>query len=415
MRNVAALAARNTHPCLPNGITFGQVIELIERHGRAAWGLGLARRDALLRMMRSTTVSDWSDPARDPVCYRAQQDIAAEIGITDRALRAHERALARLGLILIDTTAGGRRSGTELRDGRRLGINLRPLIERIGELIALDHARHTESQRQKVLRLECSAAKRDVRCGIERLIELDPRHPELPGLLQQFASWPRRYAGFRSADELEHHLAEVQSLRQQVDEILSCCAESSGMAESQIPAIQNTNPKNPEICSGSTASERPGRKRPDTPHDAAGPDGPADCREKIIGRVGPEDNPNDVSWITPQIVREIAGPCFRERLDYHCAGGPVTVRAMRSAAFELAAWLGINESAVLEAAEVFGDLRMALCVLLIEANTEHPTRPIHSPGGALRAFTRLQQAGQFNLAGSLIGLVERRRAAPCDD
>src|SRR5690606_18707577 len=68
MRNVAALAARHTHPCLPNGITFGQVIELIERHGRAAWGLGLARRDALLRMMRSTTVSDWSDPARDPVC-----------------------------------------------------------------------------------------------------------------------------------------------------------------------------------------------------------------------------------------------------------------------------------------------------------------------------------------------------------
>ena len=35
---------------------------------------------------------------------------------------------------------------------------------------------------------------------------------------------------------------------------------------------------------------------------------------------------------------------------------------------------------------------------------------IRSPGGALRAFARLAMAGKLNLAGSLIGLVERERA-----
>jgi replication initiation protein RepC len=47
---------------------------------------------------------------------------------------------------------------------------------------------------------------------------------------------------------------------------------------------------------------------------------------------------------------------------------------------------------------------------VIDANRHHPTRPIHKPGGALRAFTRLHRQGGFNLPGSLIGLLERRRA-----
>lgn len=415
MSRFAALAAQPSYPCLPDGMTFSHLVELIERHAGRAFGIGLARRDALLRMMRSTSVSDWTDPHRDPVCYRAQQDMAAEIGITDRALRAHERQLEALGLVLIDTAADGHRSGAELSDGRRLGINFRPLILRVGELIACDRDRQAESRRMQTLRLECSALKRDVRRAIERLVELEPRHPALGSLLQAFAAWPRRYAGFRSVAQLEGHLADIRSVYDQLTEILSCRADSSGVSESEIPAILNTTLKNPEICSGSSANERPARKRADDSSSMAGPPGPSTCNEKSVGGAGPNGNPDDVSWITPQVIRQIAGPCFLERLDHHCSGGAITERAMRSAAFELAGWLGINESAVLEAMDVFGDLRMTLCILIIEANMEHPTHPIHSPGGALRAFTRLQMAGQFNLAGSLIGLVERRRTTACTD
>ena len=57
-----------------------------------------------------------------------------------------------------------------------------------------------------------------------------------------------------------------------------------------------------------------------------------------------------------------------------------------------------------------GDLRAALCVLVTDANRDHPLTPIRRPGGHLRALTQRHRAGQLNLVGSLIGLAERRDA-----
>ena len=409
-RSTAAAVNHQTHPCLPTGMTLSHVIELIERVGRHI-GLGARRREALLRMIRQTAPTDWTASDRDPVCFRPQQDLAQDLGITDRAMRAHEHALAQLGLAIIDTTANGRRSGRMLPGGRRLGVNFRPLIDRIGWLMDLDEAHQAATRRIVALRLECSAAKREARQMVEQLLEIDPRHHKLPAYLQRMASWPRRYSPFRCAEELDAHLDEINELVDDVRAELQCRDDSSGRAESQIPAILNTTPKILEFCSGSSAHKRSARKRAvDNPF-VAGPTGPSNSSEKSIGGAGSDGNPDDVSWLTPEIIRQIAGPCYRERLDHHTAGGPITERAMRSAAFELAAWLGINESAVLEAIDVFGDLRMALCILVIEANLDHPVTPIRSPGGALRTFVRRQQEGRFNLAGSLIGLVERRRTS----
>jgi replication initiation protein RepC len=55
-----------------------------------------------------------------------------------------------------------------------------------------------------------------------------------------------------------------------------------------------------------------------------------------------------------------------------------------------------------------GDHGAALCVLLIDANRNHPTSPVHNPGGALRAMTKRQKNLKLNLVGSLIGLARRR-------
>ena len=57
------------------------------------------------------------------------------------------------------------------------------------------------------------------------------------------------------------------------------------------------------------------------------------------------------------------------------------------------------------------DLRAALCVLVTDANRDHPATPIRKPGGHLRALTQRHRAGQLNLVGSLIGLAERRDGA----
>ena len=56
-----------------------------------------------------------------------------------------------------------------------------------------------------------------------------------------------------------------------------------------------------------------------------------------------------------------------------------------------------------------GDFRAALCLLVTDANRDHPVTPVRKPGGHLRALTRRHQAGQLNLVGSLVGLAHRRR------
>jgi len=50
-----------------------------------------------------------------------------------------------------------------------------------------------------------------------------------------------------------------------------------------------------------------------------------------------------------------------------------------------------------------------LCLLVIDANRDHPVTPVRNPGGLLRAMTRKHRAAQLNIAGSLIGLSERYR------
>ena len=82
-----------SRPCLPEGMTLSHVIELVERNARRI-NLGPARREVLLRLIRRTSPGDWTAPDRDPVCFCAQQDLAHELGITDRVLRNHELRLA---------------------------------------------------------------------------------------------------------------------------------------------------------------------------------------------------------------------------------------------------------------------------------------------------------------------------------
>jgi replication initiation protein RepC len=408
MMKAAQAAPRPSRPVLPDGITFSHLVELIERHARAAFGLGLARRDALLRMMRATSVHDWTDPHRDPVCFRAQQDLAAELGITDRALRSHERQLQARGLIEIDTAADGHRSGVELAGGRRLGINFAPLITRVLDLIGFDAARQAEQRRFQALRLECSAAKRDVRHAIERLIEIDPRNAILSSALQEFASWPRRYASFRSIEALEEHLQEISNTRDLLAEALPCQEVSSGVAESQIPAIINTTINISESCSGSSAKIiRTARKRADDNVSAPMPIGTGDCREKNGLRPGDGRKPELTETFTPDQLYRMASDDMRLYLDVACRPGETLIdQHFIKAAITILPDLGIHPTAWEAAAETMGNLAAALTVLVIDANRFRDVGPVRKPGAMLCAMTRIAASGGLNLHGSLIRLKQ---------
>jgi len=50
-------------------------------------------------------------------------------------------------------------------------------------------------------------------------------------------------------------------------------------------------------------------------------------------------------------------------------------------------------------------------VVIIDRNTNHPTNPIRSAGGALRAFTARAAKGELNLERSLFGIWGRDEKA----
>ncbi|MDS9469691.1 replication initiation protein RepC [Paracoccus sp. MBLB3053] len=385
---------RVIYPVLPDGMTLGHVIELVERLARQL-GLGAARRAVLLRMMRHTAPADWRDPGCDPVCFRAQQDLARDLGVSDRTLRLHEKGLEALGFIRVDTAANGRRSGRHLSHGRRLGINFRPLLENLGRLLEMDAEHREETHRISVLRLECSAAKRDAKQAIGNLLEQDPKHAALPDLLRRFSSWPRRYAGFRCSEDLACHLAAIDALLAEVRGYLACRPETSAMAEAELPAIGKTTPKNLVRAGSDQAAGRP----PVTP------------RHSKRGNAEETRDRDDLNWLTPEMVREMAGSDFRFCLEALCPTGEITGRSLRSAAIMLLRDLGITEPAWEEALDQLGSLRASLTVLLIEANRDHPQAPVRVPGAMLRDFVARDRRGEFNLSGALKGLWRRKRDA----
>ena len=71
--------------------------------------------------------------------------------------------------------------------------------------------------------------------------------------------------------------------------------------------------------------------------------------------------------------------------------------------------LGISESAWNEAVDILGGYHALVALMVIDRNRLHPTKPIRSPGGALRAFTARAETGRLNLGRSVVAIWDRER------
>ncbi|MEO1307296.1 MAG: replication initiation protein RepC, partial [Pseudomonadota bacterium] len=123
----------------------------------------------------------------------------------------------------------------------------------------------------------------------------------------------------------------------------------------------------------------------------------------------PPSPPAPVAWRIDQIYAA-AGPEFRALLDQARDGtGQIRPRALPNTAETIARWLGINRSAWLDACHVLGPHRAALALLVIDRNRTHPKRPVHNPGGALRAMTDRARTGDLRLDASIFAILNRTK------
>ena len=276
-----------------------------------------------------------------------------------------------------------------------------------------DKARHAHKQANAVyraLRLECSCARRRFRVALDELRARAPQHPALQSSQNAYDAWPRRYAVFRSVEELKDHLDDVEARTDKLWKIVSLCSKISAAQDAEAPPIihSTTNPIS-ESCSGSSAKNTTAHKRAEDIHAVADPNGSAKGLEKNDEDGGANRNPSDVDWLTPALIGQIAHEDFLTWLQIEARGGQWSRAVIIAAAGRRVPELGIGQHAWAQACKDLTPYRAALTVLAIDANRLHPVTPIRNPGGTLIELLRRNRRHAFNLAGMLIGLRDRAR------
>ena len=394
-------AAEVVYPTLPGQLQRSDV-ERILTAVSAALRMSAARLRALLLMIQCTRPRDWVSHDRDAVCFLRQSCVAARLGITPRALRNHEAALERQGMIRRDVAADGGR-GCFAQGAILLGISFAPLIEMLPRLQTLQEKMMSEEREIEILRRQCSASRRGLTQAISRLLDLAPKHPELPGLLRFQTGLPRRYDGLRvpELEELKHRLSEGvnHALR-----LVGPLRETSGVAEVSIrPHVQDT--KEEYLESGLTCAALPvPEAMPRKEH--RGPDDTVARRTLAL-------QPLPVSNITlsPGDLYHLASDDMKLYLDVHCGGARAPkIHGVVNAVTAYLPNIGIGDDLWRGAVFSMGEVAAALSVIVIDANRHRAIRPVRNPGGMLRRFIRLTELGRLNLEGSLLGLARRSKS-----
>lgn len=402
-----------SYPVLPENMFRGQLEGLLLDVSQFI-GMSDSLLKSLLAMLRETRPSDWTDPNREPMCFAMQQNIAFVLGKDARSVRRDEETLEkRFGFISKNVAGNGSRCRIKFSDGVEFsqGLSFTPLIELVPKLMAFRDQLQYERQHSSRLKRKCSALRRNVKIT---LMEFQGEHPDngdLKALAAQFVSWPTRFSAFKTLEALEVHYQDTLSASQCADDLRVLFQNMSGQADSGVlPYIQDTT-ENPYVNCNASVNIRPDIKSEAStyPRSSANAEASEGLENKCEG-VSREHNSKFIEKLTPQRLFWLSSEEMRFYITHH-QGQRATPTAMDfiQASIDRLGELGINRSAYNAAQEQMGDMRTALCILIIDRNRFHPETPIHNPGGVLRAMTKRDAAGVLNLIGSLIGLSERNK------
>ena len=456
-------------PALPPDASREALVRLVETVAPRLGPRGLTDKD--LRALRAiVTACRWEDfvrADRDPVCFRQQQRLAAEIGVTPGHFRKIEAKLERAGLIARATCENGHRG--RLAPGPNApvaGLSLAPLLAGLPRLEALARALVAEraalAEGRLMIRIERRAARRAVE-------GLAAGHPARAAFEALRGAGFRPSARFATRAAIAGHLAELRAV------IEAAPAPGPGAAEEALDAavamapeglddaIRSGAPRMEERChtedptdpqtgswsaaddggAGSahrtTAREEPagpGRERDEraqagaqkrTRGETRPPDGTgtteadgtrdgerAEETEKTsTGPVPPSRlSPALLRRLTPRSLRDLGSEEMRLYTDgLEPPGTPVTLRALERAAFLRRRELGITPRTWEEAETTLGWLDALVALVVVDRNRTHPTAPVRNPGGLLRDLARRRRAGALDLGASVMAIWRREEGA----
>lgn len=400
--------APEAHPILPARLVRDDVMKTI-RPLRRTLGISPARLEVLDAMIRQTDANAWTDPGSAPVCYQRQMMIAEETGYSTRMIHDCERFFEAIGFLTKYVGADGSR-GRFAGGAVVHGLCFSPLIEAMPDLMELNEARRATIARRDGLRRECSSARRVLSRAVMNLLEAAPEASETAQAREALAAFPARYADF-SISALEELVDNTRFAASEALNFLDSIQKSSGAsAPSFMPHIHDKTHKKFEDCNASPVDKRTARKRAGPDNSGAGPKGPPQGNENEDRTAEVSHKPKLSESFSIRQIYAIASDDFRFYLDALKDQRPLPNELdFILAAQRMLVELGINPTIWDRAVAQMGELRAALSVLVIDARRDDPARPIRSPGATLQSFLALDRADRLNLAGSMIGLLNRRR------
>ncbi len=392
-------------PTLPQGHQRFSVEQLLIELAPAI-GLRSSRLHALLYMMKQTAPGDWTNPDREPVFFAPQDQTAEALNKTRRALYDDETALEVAGLIEKRVKGNGSRSPFG-----GCGIVFSRLIALVPDLLNLKEHMAAERLRRKELRNRRSTYVRHIKRHLRDATDNTLAHPHLLTIIEAFDAWPvaARLANM-PIEALESHISEAKALCTTLDDFLETRPDSTAKSAENFPCfIQENNQDSSSVICNAGVDERSAGLPAHMEFACSEPNGPEDCLEKEYEAESAARNTQFINQLTPERIFQLASDDMQSYIRA-CQEDTPTLREIHiiDAATRIIHPLGINHDAWIKAVSLMGDVGASLCVLLIDANRNHPTTPIRNPGGALRAMTARHKSGKLNLVGSLIGLARRR-------
>jgi len=210
VENTTVKRPPKVHAVLPEDMTKHDALKIISELRQV---LGLTHTDlvALHKIADYTARDDWHSTLKSPMNYRKQQDMAREIGVSDRQFRRIEAKLSRAGIIdraAADNGYRGRRSRIDAYEASA-GLSFEPLITNIEDFDALAYTLRMQEEHRAQLRLEIRVARRRLRELTFKIMEMGGEHDAVNALNVAKASWPQSVARERDVSVLEAHLSSL--------------------------------------------------------------------------------------------------------------------------------------------------------------------------------------------------------------
>ena len=272
------------------------------------------------------------------------------------------------------------------------GIFFSPAIALVPAMLTF---RANQDERAAKHRLLCnmrSVHKGHCKSALMALAVLDPLNPATLRFMERFATWPDARALRQSAlDVLGPHVEEADRLTQ---EVLYFLEKTENMHHrgciDAAPSIQDTTQETLSVCTAAAEGKRKGEEQDDV-------DASARHKNEFYLKLG--------GSTIFDLCSEDMQMYLRSRMGSRIAP---TAHDIDCAVQAILPELGINISAWADACQVMGRDVAAMCVIITDANRDHPQIRVRNPGGYLRGMTKAYRTGNLNIMGGLIALSQRR-------